>query len=115
MAEKVDGAQALDIFIKNIRSQSRIGILECSAACDQAWRDPVMRLFLLVALIQSTGKDYIGGKDSVFSSEQIYFDSTEYIMSISFRYPIGLRAVLIDDTLKWQIYAHTLSMSMYCP
>lgn len=82
--------------IKQARDTARIGLLECSAACDEAWKKPAVRLFLLAGLIPTAMKEYISEADSIFISEKIHLNNAEYFIVISFRHPCSLKTTVID-------------------
>lgn len=82
--------------IKQARDTARVGLLECSAACDEAWKKPTVRLFLLAGLIPTAIKEYISEADSIFISEKIHLNNAEYFIVISFRHPCSLKTTVID-------------------
>lgn len=82
---------------KQLRDTARIGLLECSAACDEAWKKPTVRLFLLAGLIPTTLKKYTSESDGIFISEKIYFNNDEYFIAVSFRHPCSLKTAVMDS------------------
>lgn len=83
-----------------IISTCRIGLLECSAACDHAQNNIGSRLGLLAALIPEGSKNQITSSESFYHEGEglkVHFENNNYFFIVSYKYPVGLPQHLIEN------------------
>ncbi|MEG6503343.1 MULTISPECIES: hypothetical protein [unclassified Desulfovibrio] len=83
-----------------IISTCKIGMLECSAACDHAQNNIGVRLGLLAALVPEGSANQITSAESFYHEGEglkIHFGDKNYILIVSYKYPVGLPQHLIEN------------------
>jgi len=103
--EFLDSNQGSRLEREAVRTSVKLGFLEVSAECDEAQRKTKLHRYFLSALIPKEHANFTYFRDrssdtahaGIYRLPNLIIDSNEYIVKVSFMYPIGI----IPDVNKW--------------